>query len=33
MVADGLTKALTPAKFRDSIDMLRLADDGLEEDH
>ena len=33
MVADGLTKALTPAKFGDFIDMLGLADDGLEEDH
>ena len=33
MMADGLTKALTTAKFSDFIDMLRLADDELEEDH
>ena len=33
MMADGPTKALTPAKFSDFIDMLGLADDGLEDDH
>lgn len=31
MVADGLTKALTPAKFGDFVDMLGLADAGLED--
>ena len=33
MVADGLIKALTPAKFDDFIGMLGLEDGGLEEDH
>ena len=33
MIADGLTKALTPAKFNDFIGMLGLKDGGLEEDH
>lgn len=31
MVADGLTKALTPAKFGDFVDMLGLADAGPED--
>ena len=33
MMADELTKALTPAKFSDFIDILGLTGDGLEEDH
>ena len=33
MMADGLNKALTPAKFSDFNEILGFADDGLEEDH
>ena len=31
MIADGLTKALTPAKFNDFIAMLGMLDAGLDQ--